>query len=207
MVGEASLLSGLSPMDGTAPLPEQEQGWGGSTAPPVLAVTRTHWFSQQCVCPHQPGLVSPSFLIHCPPSVVSAWGTPGQSRGGDTDQGWEEKLYSLQACPAPGLVLWEAKEGKQSFPRHHSQGPSVSPRSLATAAVMQVTVLPWGRKATEVTREGRRPEGNVAGSVLKTAPRAVWEQQRNLLENIVQKEPDTNHPCFFFQSADMDRGT
>lgn len=140
----------------------RSRGGVAGTAPPGLAVTRTHWFSQQCVCPHQPGLVSPSFLIHCPPSVVSAWGTRGQSRdyakGGDTDQGWEEKLYSLQACPAPGLVLWEAKEGKQSFPRHQSQRPSVSPRSLATVAVMQVTVLPWGRKATEVTRERRRPE-------------------------------------------------
>lgn len=38
----------------------------------------------------------------------------------------EEKLHSLEACPALRLVLWEAKEGKQSFPRH--QRPSVSPR-------------------------------------------------------------------------------
>lgn len=90
----------------------------------------------------------------------------------------EEKLHSLQACPAPGLMLWEAKEGKQSLPRHWSQRLSVSPRSLATAAVMQVLVLPSGRK---VTREGRRPEGNVEGSVLKPAPRAVWEQERNWL--------------------------
>lgn len=104
-------------------------------APPVLAVTRTPCFSQQCVCPHQPGLMSPSFVTQCPIFTVSTRGTCGQSRGcakgGGIDQGGEEKLHSLQACSAPGLVLWEAKEGKQSFPRHQSQRPSVSPRSLS----------------------------------------------------------------------------
>lgn len=104
-------------------------------APPVLAVTRTLCFSQQCVCPHQLGLLSPSFLIQCHIFTVSTWGTCGQSRGcakgAGIDQGGEEKLHSLQACSAPGLVLWEATEGKQSFPGHQSQRPSVSPKPLS----------------------------------------------------------------------------
>lgn len=104
-------------------------------APPVLAVTRTLCFSQQCVCPHELGLLSPSFLIQCHIFTVSTWGTCGQSRGcakgAGIDQGGEEKLHSLQACSAPGLVLWEATEGKQSFPGHQSQRPSVSPKPLS----------------------------------------------------------------------------
>lgn len=106
------------------------------TVPSVLAVTTTHGVPQQRDCPLQPGLVSLSFLTHCPPTTVSTWGSCGQSRGcaggGGTDQGGEEKLCSLQACPALGLMLCEAKEGKQSFSRHQSQRSSVPSGSPAT---------------------------------------------------------------------------
>lgn len=35
---------------------------------------------------------------------------------------------------------------------------------------------------------------------------SVGTGEENCWKDTVQKEYDTNHPCFFFQSADMDRG-
>lgn len=135
MVGKASLgpSSARAQIHGWyCPLPEQEQEGGGRDCSPCAGCEQDSLlFSAVCLSsPARAGVILISYPL--PPSTVSTRGTRGQSRGyakgGGTDQGGE-KLHSMQACPAPGLVLWEAKECKQSFPRHQSQGPSVSPRT------------------------------------------------------------------------------
>lgn len=79
---------------------------------------------------------------------VSTWGAPGQLgpyRGCRCQAGRRNSSQCSSACPAPGLMLWEAKEGNESFFRHKAQRSAASPRPLTAVAAVQVVVPPRGR--------------------------------------------------------------
>lgn len=122
-LGTQALL-GLRPTDGAAPLPghEQssgEQGWGHCT--PRAGRDRCSPCSSAACLPLQ--AQADFTFISCQQTrndgeyMGRFW---ARAKGGVIGQELEENLFALQACPVPGVMPWEAEEGKKSFLRHQT---------------------------------------------------------------------------------------